>query len=226
MFLKRTLTDLRAVWTLLMDGYTSAAAAVAAALYEHALAVSAVAGHPDRSKEVIGSPLGDLPWSPTRLAQLLAEQESKVYAPGTEADLMYERTWRETYGGYKFLCKIKHPTMRHSVPALGNTDLGDGEFVVMAAPDNRPQDVPLKATVLMIATTRSFDAVNAFGLARRLRVESSQYKSFDAKMTRVGPALRLAFQSATASFPLPFHIGDEKVGREYREIRKGRESDG
>ena len=44
LFLKRALTDLRVVWKLLSVGYTSQAAVVAAALFEHALVVNSLAG--------------------------------------------------------------------------------------------------------------------------------------------------------------------------------------
>jgi hypothetical protein len=69
MFLKRTLTDLRSVWILLCFGYTSQAASVCAALFEHALTVNCLAGRAENVKKLLKAG-GDLPWSPTELSKI------------------------------------------------------------------------------------------------------------------------------------------------------------
>jgi hypothetical protein len=94
LFLKRTLTDLRSVWVLLCTGYTSQAASVAAALFEHSLAVNALAGNPSNVQQLKASQHGDLPWSPMQLSRMMAEQmreEAKTNSePFTDKD--FERT--------------------------------------------------------------------------------------------------------------------------------------
>lgn len=223
-FLKRSLTDLRTVWILLERGYTFGAAAVAAALWEHALVVSSVAGDVDRSSKVLNDSSGDLPWGPIELAKWLASRETAGSDEGSDTSRpQYERAWREIYGGYKFLCKIKHPTMRHSVPSLGNATNDDGEFVVMAAPDVRPRDLPLKATVLMISISRCFEAVDWFVGASEVDTGTAEYSSYDERMRRIVPSLREAYSEAVKG-GLPFDIGDEKIGREYADLRRSQSS--
>ncbi len=51
LFLKRLLNDLRAVWNLLLLGYTSQAGSVAAAAFENALITSCVAGNIRRAEK-------------------------------------------------------------------------------------------------------------------------------------------------------------------------------
>jgi hypothetical protein len=67
MFLKRTLTDLRSVWILLCSGYTSQAAAVCAALFEHALSVNCLAGHVENAKQLLKTSDGEATRRPPSL---------------------------------------------------------------------------------------------------------------------------------------------------------------
>ena len=68
-FLKRTLTDLRATWLLVRRGYTAAAAATAAALWENSLAAACLAHGSALVDALEASASGDLPWPPQRLAK-------------------------------------------------------------------------------------------------------------------------------------------------------------
>src|SRR5262249_19786505 len=52
LFLKRVLNDLRSVWIMLIRGYTSQAASVAASLFENSLAVQCIAGHNGRASRL------------------------------------------------------------------------------------------------------------------------------------------------------------------------------
>jgi len=61
LFLKKALNDLRAVWMLVCHGYTSQAAAIAATLYENALAASCLAGNADHAAHFLKRKNGDLP---------------------------------------------------------------------------------------------------------------------------------------------------------------------
>jgi hypothetical protein len=80
LFLKKTIMDLRCVWLLISQGYTSQAAAIAASLYENALVVICLAGSPERAKELQNTKYGDLPWSVTQLAKMATKKTLKIPA--------------------------------------------------------------------------------------------------------------------------------------------------
>src|SRR6202162_6518274 len=95
-------------------------------------------------------------------ADRLRREAHSASRPFTED--MYERQWREIYSAYKFLCKIKHPTLRSTRHDAGATIGSDGSFVVVACPDPRPRRLPVKATVVMGAVSRTYPAVRGFGV--------------------------------------------------------------
>ena len=220
LFLKRSLNDLRAVWVVTCMGYTSEAAAIAAALFEHALAVEALAGSEARARELQESSSGDLPWSPLELAKIHAQllREEAVICGKNFADDDYERLWREVYSAYKYLCKIKHPTLRSTSHDAGSTNLRDREFVVMAAPDLRQEDLSLKATVLMISVSRVYQAVRRFSLHSECDREQPYYQDYLRRMRGVVPSARDAYKSLVAD-PLPFGISDAAISAEYRLLK-------
>lgn len=220
LFLKRSLNDLRSIWTQTLMGYTSQAASVAAALFEHALAVEAMAGSTENAKQLRETNSGDLPWSPIELAKLHASNmrlEAQVTGtPFTDAD--YELAWREVYGAYKFLCKIKHPTIRSTLHDAPAASVRDGEYVVMAAPDLRAEDLPVKATILMIAVSRAYQAIRWFALNLGCDTTEAYYRDFTDRMAAVVPAARDAYKQLVAA-PLPFDVSDELLAEEYRDLK-------
>src|SRR5688572_14983774 len=70
MFLKRVLNDLRSVRVLLFSGYTSQAAAVAASLFENALA-SICLTRPENIEVLRRSSSGEVPWSPMQMTKMV-----------------------------------------------------------------------------------------------------------------------------------------------------------
>lgn len=224
LFLKRTLTDLRAVWLLVRIGYASQAASIAASLFENALAVVALTEGEDRFSELERSPSGDIPWSPTELSKALARRRQlNAHSWGREfSGPTYERAWRETYGAYKWLCKVKHPTTRSAVHDAGATSLRQPSFVVMAAPDVRDENLSLKATVLMISISRVLDAVEYFVRATPCHEGSARYQKFMARVSSANNMSIEAFKSTTAG-PLPFSISEEKLARDYKTLRESDE---
>lgn len=221
LFLKRTLNDLRSTWLLAGMGYTSQAASVCAALFEHGLAVNALAGHPQNAKKLLKTKSGDLPWSPIELSKILAEQhrEEAGVTKRSFKKTEYEQAWREVYSAYKFLCKIKHPTIRSAAHDAFSASVREDEYVVMAAPDLRPEDLPLKATILMIAVSRTYQAIRRFALALKCDSESPAYKDFIGRMSGIVPAAVEAYKRL-ASSPLLFDISDSALTEEYRNLRE------
>lgn len=220
LFLKRALNDLRSVWLLASAGYTSQAASVAAALFEHALAVNAMAGSQDNARKFQESSSGDLPWSPSELAQIHAKQHQKEELicgrSFTKSD--FERMWREAYSAYKWMCKIKHPTLRSVAHDARSTAVRGDEYVVMAAPDTRSRDLPVKAMILMISVSRVYQAIRRFALNLNCRADSDYYKIFNERMSRVTRTALDAYRTIVVS-PLPFDISDDRITGEYRLLK-------
>ena len=208
-FLKRTLTDLRATWILVAGGYTAAVAATAAALWENALAAACLARGGPLVDELDDSQSGDLPWRPQRLAQEWAKT----------LDDDYEVTWLQIYGGYKWLCKIKHPTLRAAMHEAGSASVRSGEFVVMASPDVRVEDLPVKVAILSIALMRTQDAVESFRDGMSPDLDSAEYHAFEARLNSIDDLLRPFFDGM--DLDLPFDIRDDKNAERYRRARMG-----
>lgn len=208
MFLKRALTDLRTVWLVTHIGYTPQAATVAAALFEHALTVNCLAGSPERAKELKDSKLGDLPWKPKELSRFAAEQRGvEDRAQGKKPDRKaIDISFRNIYSEYKFLCKIKHPTIRAASHDIGGTRVGADQYVVMAAPDLRKEDLPLKAIILVISIGRCFQAVRHFALSLEPNKNSDYCMDFLRRMNSIPRDVVDAHQKVTNGAPLPFGI--------------------
>ena len=66
----------------------------------------------------------------------------------------FENSWRALYAHYSWLCQIKHSSrgsVMHDVTA--STLAGKG-YVVMALPNVRDEDIPVKAMVAIISLQR------------------------------------------------------------------------
>jgi hypothetical protein len=134
------------------------------------------------------------------------------------------------YGAYKWLCKIKHPTLRAGVHESGSAEGAPGEFVVIGSPDTRPEDLPVKVSILAVALMRSMEAIEAFAEARRPDLKSEEYRRFRARLDRVEASLD-PFRDGLGSSPLPFDISDDlrrveryRVARIRQELRRGESS--
>ena len=212
-FLKRTLNDLRCVWILLLRGYTSQAAAVAASLFENALATFCLAGDERSAGSLESEPSHDIPWSPKEMVKKWAAVEERA---GTRE---YELRWREAYGAYKWLCKIKHPTQRSALHDTIATRLRD-EYVVMAAPNLASEDQELKATVAALSLSRALQAIGRFAEGLDPEKATDEYRQFDARIAAAGTQAIEAFK-AIAKGPLPFDISDSRGAQEWRQVKDG-----
>lgn len=215
LFLKRILNDLRTVWLLVCTGYTSQAASVAAALSEHALAVSCLAGSPANARRLVSEKTGDLPWSPVQLCKMhareLALEKKEQGKPFDEH--YYEKTWREVYFAYKLLCKIKHPTLRSAVHDSFSTYAKQGAYVVMAAPDTSGEDLPLKAIVLLISLARCYSAIRSFFMSLECDENHAQYADYCERAATIIPDALEAYDSLEGT--LPFSIDDIALERKW-----------
>lgn len=191
LFLKRSLNDLRATWNLLLLGYTSQAGSVAAAAFENALAISCIAGSINIAEQFLKSESG-LPWSVADLCRMQASQ--------TKED---ENYWEVSYSQYKWLCKVKHPTIPSALHDAFSVSLTGSEYIVMGAPDTRTEDLPSKAFILSVTILRVTEAIRSFALARRLDFEKPNVVSWQNRLDSIAPNLDAAVDPLM-KMPLPF----------------------
>jgi len=160
LFFKRALNDLRGVWVLLIRGYTSQAASVAASLYENALATTCLTHGNTNISQFLKKSDGAIPWTPTEMAKMVIQNEGKK--PQTKD---FENGWRALYAHYVWLCQIKHSTRQSVVHDTSASSLADKQYVVMALPNVRIEDIGVKAMVAIISLHRMLDAIEAFAKA-------------------------------------------------------------
>jgi hypothetical protein len=192
LFLKRALVDLRAVWVLLRSGYTSPAAAVAASLWEHSLAVAAILSDPQAHRSIAKN--GDIPWSAIDLAEFLREDAGDTRPANA-------------YAAYKWLCKIKHPTLRSAVHDAGAAAVADGTYAVMSAPDTRVEDLASKRTIVMLCLARVTHAAETFVEANKPDRQSPAYQRFASLISRTTSGA----SEQMGKDPLPFHLQIEDM---------------
>ncbi len=220
LFLKKALNDLRATWMLLRSGYTSQAASVTASLFENALTVTCLAGNSGNAQKVANNKSGDLPWSAQQLAKILAQQwQAEAHIAKNKFDQQdYETMWREIYSGYKWLCMVKHPTYKSAVHDASATSLTGEKYVVMAAPDIRPEDMPVKATILCIGINRVREALRSFVFALECDTTTPAYKSFLERMQEVLSSTKKAFKTSTIQ-PLPLNIRYTSLAHDWAKLK-------
>lgn len=190
LFLKRVLTDLRGMWLLTIRGYTGQAASLAASLFEHALAAETIAGNPERAEQCMNKAELGIPWSVKELARL---------ARGRAADSQAE----VTYFTYRWLCKIKHPTIPSLLNEARSTKLDSNAFVIMALPNATEEDISLKGLILTDGLLEAKTAISAFVEASEPSTTTLAYADFQDRMTRFDADLRLAFwRTCKAGSPL------------------------
>lgn len=221
LFLKRSLNDLRAVWNLLLLGYTSQAGSVAAAAFENALITTCVAGKIDRANELLDSQTGDSPWSVTELCKMHVKQlhegadESVKALSGKE----FEIAWRELYAQYMWLCKIKHPTIPSALHDAFSVSLQAGEYIIMAAPDTRPEDLPNKVMILVVTINRIWSAIRSFTRAREIDAKNPKVIDWNERLDSVTKNLSEALEPVMKT-PLAFSISSSRIWNEYRKLRQ------
>ena len=221
LFLKKALNDLRSTWLLIRLGYTSQAASVAASLFENSLTVVCIAGKPKNLEKLNYTRSGDLPWSPQQLSKIQAEQwrdEARITGSKFEQE-NFELAWRDVYASYKWLCKIKHPTIGSALHDATSTLLDSREYVVMAAPDIRPEDVAVKATILAISVNRIREALRSFSFALECDITTSEYQNFVERMNEINKGATNAFKTLAVK-QLPFLVNDLPLFQEWTNLRQ------
>jgi hypothetical protein len=208
LFLKRLLNDLRCIWLLINSGYTSQAASIAASLFEISLVIKLIGNNGERAKKFDGCSLEDeLPWTIKGMCQ----EAAKDTLAGGETTLSYDEIWKLDYSQYRWLCEIKHTTLRVALHDAGATAFGEG-FGVMAAPDGRKEYLGMKKLICVIVLIATRCAINAFVNGAGVKSESEDKKRFEAKMKELNDFLDAEVVDK-ASLSIPFGLQDTKWGK-------------
>ena len=160
LFLKRALSDLRGVWVLLIRGYTSQAASVAASLHECALATICLAQSKQNVAKFLADPNGELPWQPIEMARMVVRDTGKVLS-----NKDYEDYWRALHAHYVWLCQIKHAAHSSVIHDTSATSIDGKGYVVMAMPNIEEADTCVKAGIALKSLLRILDCIESFAKA-------------------------------------------------------------
>jgi hypothetical protein len=195
LFLKRLLNDLRATWDLLLLGYTSQAGSVAAAAFENALIIICIAGNVHRAEKMWNHKTGGSPWSTANLCKMYAYQSKEEDKKSGKilSDQEYDTQAEMLYAQYQWLCKVKHPTLASALHDALSISLTGDEYMIMAAPDARIEDLPNKAFILTVTILHVVEAIDSFALAREPDYDKpnviSWQKRFDSILTNLNKSI-------------------------------------
>lgn len=209
-FLKRALTDLRAVHLMIRIGYTSQAASVAASLWENALTAAVLADSDSLAKEAKSTKYSEIPWSPKQLAKLDAKRALKIsYGADNYPQKEYEDNWTISYYNYKWLCQIKHPTWQSVFHDLRSAQVSEGEYAIFPFPCNFSEDTHLKYAVLGNAVSKALEAVKSYFLSLECDEQDEGYSIFEDKINIVHFGV-LEQMKEFAGKPSPINVLDRR----------------
>jgi hypothetical protein len=207
LFLKRSLNDLRAVWNLLMLGYTSQAGTVAAAAFENSLLANCISGHADRAEKMLKSKSGESPWTLADLCKFEAAHATDRDEESAEilSDRQYDAYWRRLYTQYSWLCNLKHPSLPSALHDASAVLSKQNEFIIMAAPDSRNEDLPNKVLILTVTILRLHEAIASFADARQLDLKDPEVVAWRERFNSTMSNLLKVVDPYTQS-PLAFQV--------------------
>ncbi len=185
LFLKRCLNDLRALWNLLVIGYSTQAGTIAAALFENALIINCVLSNSKRATELRRSPSGQIPWT---VADLCKFHINEIYsADNSSIDLEYQTAC--LYAHYVWLCMLKHPNMQSVLHDALVTNIPGEGYCIMASPDARKEDIPIKLTILLLSINRLINAIDSFSKAYKIDKTNEQVVEWQKKLDSIVPVI-------------------------------------
>lgn len=212
--IKRACDDLRTVWLLLRIGYTAQAAAVCADLWEHCMLAGCCCLSSDVAEQFQKDDPDDRSLGASQLAKLhaklIAEGLPEAHRPSQEDVEAWEAG---DYATYKWLCQLKHPSLRAIVHTSGTT-VAATTLGLSAHPDSRDDDRPVKTQILYAAVAAIIEALMLFGVVAVGEHPSAEVDQWKADIERVKEQLRTHLLIEEGD--LPFGIFDTKAGRRLR----------
>ncbi|MBW5821263.1 hypothetical protein [Yersinia enterocolitica] len=206
-FLKRTMTDFRGAWLLINLGYPYQAACIAASLYENSLLVNCLSNDEQVLKELKQSPHGDVPWGACKLAKMAAQKDVHGFISKKEPkDDKYQKAWKLSYLHYKWLCKIKHPTIQQVKDEMDTARNGAGKFVVIPYPDARDANVGTKEMILIICISKLLSAAKNIADAQNCLDGEPKFVEFKKLAVEVYDDLKVHItKSRISDSPIKVH---------------------
>ena len=224
--IKRALDDLRALWHMLCLGYTAQAAAICADLWEHCMVAGCCCLSPETAEVFTKDNPDDRSLGPAelsrRLSALIASKTPDEHRP-SNGDV---EAWDAgDYASYKWLCQMKHPSLRAIIHTSGTTVSVSGTLGLSAHPDSRVEDRPVKAHILYVAVGAIIESLMLFGVVAVAEHPSDEVEIWKADIEKVKEQLRRRLPIGEGE--LPFGIFDTKAGKRLRAAIEARStSDG
>ena len=94
------------------------------------------------------------------MAKMVVQGEGKT--PQTKE---FEKSWRALYAHYCWLCQVKHSSRESVIHDATASTLAERKYVVMALPNVREEDIPVKNMVAIISLQRTLECIEAFAHA-------------------------------------------------------------
>lgn len=150
-FMKTTLSQFRSLWRLVGMGYSSAAACVAASIFESAKVVRVISVSEKDLNTLFSSETMSVPWS----AKQLCKKVAKIDVSNENEEIskkLEEEYWQVSYLNYKWLCQIKHPTSQYAVHDL-SCAISEQGFHLLPLPNSSDFDLSEKYKILSTAAS-------------------------------------------------------------------------
>jgi hypothetical protein len=166
MYLKRSLTDLRVIWKLLLLGYTSQAATVASATLEHVLISACLPGNRNMASQILNSDPLDSPFKVTELCDIFGQnmyEEAKALGMNITIE-QNEQKKKDTYEMYKWMCKIKHPTLGSVAYSALASDWEWRKSITEVTPDARVEDLANKSNIIGFTVDHIYEGIFKYAL--------------------------------------------------------------
>ena len=217
MCLKRALDELRAMWLLLNAGYTASTGAACADLWEHAMLASCCSLSEDVARQFLNLGPDDPKFGPSKLSALLAKLIAEGLGDARPTSTETVQYWdAASYSAYKWLCQLKHPTLRALQHTTLTTVSNEGVLGLSARPDASEADRSVKALILITAFGVIQKAVILFGSAVVGDQNSEKLRAWQTRLAEAQQAVEA--QLPPDSLNPPWSIGDTRAGRRLREL--------
>jgi hypothetical protein len=143
-----------------------------------------------------------------------------------KANSSFDETWKLDYSIYRWLCEIKHTTLRVASLDSGSVSTKDG-YVIMAAPDRRDEYAGMKKLLCIFSLMETRVAIESFAKVTGVGNEASDEKKFRSILKDVDDFETVQITDK-ASLKIPFGLKDtiwgQKNLRPLKCFKKGHDS--
>ncbi len=166
-FLKRAMNDLWVIKKLIRSGFTSQAASIECSLLEQCAYVHLILEDPELEKDI--------------RAKISSTELSNYGNPMELFEQVEKRRGSSPYPLYKWLCKLKHPsliTVSHEARSLGNEE----KYFIVVSPNANENDLGNKRYILVTAMIELHGTIRNFSEKGLLDTRQEEGKDWIKKM--------------------------------------------